>query len=231
MDKITWKPGTMVYPVPAVMVSCGTSPENYNIITIAWTGTICTDPAMAYISVRKSRHSYNLIKEAGGFVINLTTKDLVFATDYCGVVSGKDVNKFEKMKLTPVVATHVNAPMIKESPICIECRLKEIVELGTHDMFIAEVMAVHADPSHMDENGKFHLDHSDPIAYSHGAYYTLGEKLGTFGYSVKKPVKSTKGKDVKAKGVKQQDAKAKAPTEKTTKVKTTKAKTRPVKLK
>ncbi len=202
MDKITWKPGTMVYPVPAVMVSCGTSPENYNIITIAWTGTICTDPAMAYISVRKSRHSYNLIKEAGGFVINLTTKDLVFATDYCGVVSGKDVNKFEKMKLTPVPATHVNAPMIKESPICIECKLKEIVELGTHDMFIAQVMAVHADPSHMDEIGKFHLDHSDPIAYSHGAYYTLGEKLGTFGYSVKKPVKSKKGKDVKAKEVK-----------------------------
>ncbi|MCK8060525.1 MULTISPECIES: flavin reductase family protein [unclassified Fusibacter] len=189
MAKMTWKPGTMIYPVPAVMVSCGDSEDTHNIITIAWTGTICTDPAMAYISIRKSRHSYDIIKRTKSFVINLTTKDLVFATDYCGVVSGRDVDKFKKMNLTKVKATHVNAPMIEEAPINIECELKEIVELGIHDMFIAEVKAVHADERYMDESGKFHLDQAEPIAYSHGAYYTLGEKLGTFGYSVKKKKK------------------------------------------
>jgi flavin reductase (DIM6/NTAB) family NADH-FMN oxidoreductase RutF len=194
MSKLTWKPGTMVYPVPAVMVSCGKSQELYNIITIAWTGTICTDPALAYISIRRSRYSYDLIKDAGGFVINLTTKSLVKATDYCGVVSGRDVNKFEKMNLTAIPATHVKAPMIDQSPINIECSLKDIIELGTHDMFIGEVKAVHADEKYLDETGRFRLDLAQPIAYSHGSYYTLGDKLGTFGYSVKKhkKVKSKK---------------------------------------
>lgn len=189
MDKITWKPGTMVYPVPAVMVSCGNHPDKYNIITIAWTGTLCTDPALAYISIRKSRHSYKLIEEAGAFVINLTTKDLAFATDYCGVKSGRDEDKFKRMNLTPIPAPNVSAPMIKESPISIECRLREIVPLGLHDMFIGEVVAIHADPAYMDAQGKFNLDKAQPIAYSHGAYYTLGERLGTFGFSVKKPEK------------------------------------------
>lgn len=184
----------MVYPVPAVMVSCGQSPQQYNIITIAWTGTLCTDPALAYISIRKSRHSYQLIQEAGAFVINLTTKDLAFATDYCGVVSGRDVDKFKRMNLTAIKAPNVPAPMIKEAPISIECRLREIVPLGLHDMFIGEVVAIHADPQYMDETGKFNLDKAQPIAYSHGAYYTLGEKLGTFGYSVKKPLKAKKGR-------------------------------------
>ncbi len=209
MDKITWKPGTMVYPVPAVMVSCGNHPEKYNIITIAWTGTLCTDPALAYISIRKSRHSYGLIQEAGAFVINLTTKDLAFATDYCGVKSGRDEDKFKAMGLTAIAAPNVDAPMIKESPISIECRLKEIVPLGLHDMFIGEVVAIHADPTYLDDQGKFHLDKAQPIAYSHGAYYTLGEKLGTFGYSVKKPVKK---KVTKAKASPKADTKTKTKT-------------------
>lgn len=186
MSKVTWKPGTMVYPVPAAMITCGSSPETYNIITIAWTGTINTSPAMTYISVRKERHSYDLIKDSGEFVINLTTEALVKATDFCGVRSGRDVNKFEITGLTPIDATHVKAPLIKESPVSIECRVTEIKELGSHDMFLAEVLAVHVDEKYIDENGKFHLDRSKPICYSHGAYFGLGEQLGTFGYSVMK---------------------------------------------
>lgn len=192
MSKVTWKPGTMVYPVPAVMVSCGSSPETHNIITIAWTGTINTSPAMTYISVRKERHSYDLIKESGEFVINLTTEELVKATDFCGVRSGRDFNKFEQMKLTAIEATHVKAPLIKESPVNIECRVTEIKELGSHDMFLAEVLAVHVDEKYIDEKGKFHLDKSKPICYSHGGYFGLGEQLGSFGYSVMK--KKTKQK-------------------------------------
>ena len=197
MSKVTWKPGTMVYPVPAAMITCGSTPETYNIITIAWTGTVNTSPAMTYISVRKERHSYDLIKDSGEFVINLTTEDLVKATDFCGVRSGRDVNKFEYTGLTPIDATHVKAPLIKESPVSIECRVTEIKELGSHDMFLAEVLAVHVDEKHIDENGKFHLDHSKPICYSHGAYFGLGEQLGTFGYSVMK--KKTKKRRAKAK--------------------------------
>lgn len=186
MAKQVWKAGNMIYPLPAVMVSCRDKQGNDNIITIAWTGTICTNPAMAYISVRPERHSYNMIKETGEFVINITTKELVYATDYCGVCSGRDVDKFAKLKLTKEDAVHVNVPMIKESPINIECRVERIEELGSHHMFVAKVLAVHADSKYMDERGKFDLSKAEPIVYSHGEYYSMGSKLGTFGYSIKK---------------------------------------------
>jgi flavin reductase (DIM6/NTAB) family NADH-FMN oxidoreductase RutF len=187
MPKTLWKPGTMIYPVPAVMVSCGNKPENHNIITVAWTGTICSDPPMCYISVRKNRYSHALIKETGEFVINLTTKELAKATDWCGVRSGSKYNKFKEMNLTPINATHVKAPLIKESPINIECRVTEIKELGSHDMFLAEVLAVHADDKYLDEKtGAFDLSKANPIAYSHGNYYSLGKHIGKFGWSVEK---------------------------------------------
>jgi len=195
MSKVTWKAGTMVYPVPAAMISCGSTTENYNIITVAWTGTINTSPAMTYVSIRKDRHSYDLIKESGEFVINLTTQDLVKATDFCGVRSGRDMNKFEVTGLTPAKGTYVKAPLIAESPVNIECKVTEIKELGSHDMFLAEVLAVHVDDQYIDEKGKFHLDKAKPICYSHGAYYGLGHQLGTFGYSVmKKKTKKLKAK-------------------------------------
>ena len=186
MAKIQWKPGNMVYPLPAVMVSCADKAGNSNIITIAWTGTVCTNPPMVYISVRPERHSYQMIRETGEFVINLTTKDLAYATDFCGVRSGKDVDKFAEMKLTKEAASVVSAPMIGESPVNIECKVTEVKELGSHHMFLAEVVAVHVDDAYMNENNKFELGKAEPIAYSHGEYYQLGELLGTFGYSVKK---------------------------------------------
>lgn len=186
MAKVQWKPGNMVYPLPAVMVSCGDKSGNSNIITVAWTGTVCTNPPMAYISVRPERHSYKMIRETGEFVINLTTKELVFATDFCGVRSGKDVDKFSEMKLTKEEAAVVVAPMIGESPVNIECKVTEVKELGSHHMFLAEVVAVHVDDKYMNENQKFELGKAGPLAYSHGEYYELGQLLGTFGYSVKK---------------------------------------------
>ncbi len=186
MGKITWKPGNMLYPLPVVMVTCSDKNGRPNIITIAWTGTICSDPAMVSISVRKERYSYELIKESGEFVINLTTEELVRATDYCGVRSGKDVDKFAETGLTPIPASKVNAPLIGESPISLECVVREVKELGSHDMFIAEVVSVAADERYMDESGRFDLAKANPIVYSHGSYYGLAEKLGTFGYSVKK---------------------------------------------
>ena len=186
MAKQLWKPGNMLYPLPELMVSVAGTNGEKNIITIAWAGTICSDPPMVSISVRPERYSYNLIKETGEFVINLTTKELAYATDYCGVKSGRDVDKFAEMKLTPLAADVVKAPLIAESPVNIECRVTEIKHLGTHDMFLAEVVAVHADEKYMDENHKFHLEKAEPIVYSHGAYLTTGEQLGTFGYSVKK---------------------------------------------
>jgi len=187
MSKTIWKPGTMIYPLPAVMVSCGSTPEEYNIITISWTGTICTDPAMCYISVRPERHSYNIIKTSGEFVINLTTKSLAFATDWCGVKSGKNYNKFKEMGLTPVAANRIKAPLIEESPINIECKVKEIKELGSHHMFISEVVAVHADNKYIDTGtGLFKLNDSVPICYSHGKYYEAGQLIGKFGFSVEK---------------------------------------------
>jgi flavin reductase (DIM6/NTAB) family NADH-FMN oxidoreductase RutF len=190
MGKVTWKPGTMIYPLPAVMVSCGDSPDNYNIITISWTGTICTDPAMCYISVRPERHSYNIIKETGEFVINITTAALAFATDWCGVKSGRDFNKFREMKLTPGKASLVKAPLIEESPVNIECLVREIKELGSHHMFISEVVAVNANDKYIDKDtGRFSLNESVPICYSHGKYYEIGRHIGKFGYSVEKKKK------------------------------------------
>lgn len=185
MSKQVWKPGTLVYPVPVVLVSCGDD-EKKNILTIAWTGTVCTDPAMTYISVRKERYSYEMIEKTKEFVINLTTQSLAFATDYCGVKSGRDVDKAKEMNLTYEPATKVKAPMIKESPVNIECQVKEIKDLGSHVMFLAEVVAVNVDDTYMDETGKFDMEKCKLIAYSHGEYYKLGEKLGKFGYSVKK---------------------------------------------
>lgn len=187
MAKVPFKPGTMIYPLPAIMVSCGTSLNDSNIITIAWTGTICSDPPMCYISVRKERFSHDIIAQTGEFVINLTTEALARATDWCGVKSGREVNKFKEMHLTPEAGQMVKAPLIKESPLNIECRVVEVKELGSHDMFIANVVAVNADEQLIDKGtGAFQLNHSRPLAYSHGKYYGLGEKLGFFGYSVKK---------------------------------------------
>lgn len=186
MSKQIWKPGTMLYPVPAVMVSCGDIDNEKNILTIAWTGTINSDPAMTYISVRPSRHSYNIIKNSGEFIINVTTEELAFATDFCGVRSGKDIDKFAQMNLTPEKASFVKCPAIKESPINIECKVKDIIPLGTHDMFISEIVSVMADEKYIDENGRFNFEASKPICYSHGEYYGLGKYIGKFGYSVEK---------------------------------------------
>ena len=186
MAKEIWKPGNMLYPLPVVMVSMADKEGKYNIITLAWVGTVCTNPPMVSISVRPERYSYPILKETGEFVINLTTKDLAYATDYCGVKSGRDTNKFKEMHLTPLAACHVKAPLIGESPVCIECRVREVIPLGSHDMFLADVLAVHADEKYMDEQRKFHLEAAEPIMYSHGAYLSCGEQLGTFGYSVKK---------------------------------------------
>lgn len=185
--KQDWKPGTLIYPLPAAMISCGNSPEEYNILTLSWLGTICTNPPMCYISVRPERYSYNIIKKNMEFVINITTQDLAYATDWCGVRSGRDFNKFEEMKLTAGRASVVQAPIIEESPLNIECRVKEILSLGSHDMFIADVVNVKADETFIDkETGKFSLEDANPIAYSHGQYYEMGEHIGHFGWSVKK---------------------------------------------
>ena len=186
MSKINWKSGNMLYPLPVVMVSCQRKDERPNIITVAWAGTICSDPVMVSISVRKERFSHGIIAETGEFVINLVTQDLVYATDYCGVKSGRDVDKFKMMNLTPVAINGVKAKAIGESPLSLACRVKEIKELGSHDMFIAEVVGVMVDDKYMRDNGKFELNDSKLVAYSHGEYYGLGKKLGKFGYSVKK---------------------------------------------
>lgn len=186
MAKELWKPGNMLYPLPVVMVSVAGLHGEKNIITVAWAGTICSDPPMVSISVRPERYSYKLLKETGEFVINLTTKDLVYATDYCGVKSGRDIDKFKEMNLTALPGEVVKAPLIAESPVNIECRVTEVKPLGTHDMFMAEVVAVHADEKYMDANHKFHLEYAEPIVYSHGAYLETGKQLGTFGFSVKK---------------------------------------------
>lgn len=188
----------MVYPLPAVMVSCTDGEGNDNIITVAWTGTVCTNPPMAYISVRPERHSYEMIRKTGEFVINLTTKELACATDFCGVRSGRDVDKFKEMKLTKEKAAFVLAPLIGESPVNIECKVTEVKELGSHHMFLAEVVAVHADDAYLNEKQKFELAKAEPIIYSHGEYFGLGELLGTFGYSVKKK-KNENSKNQKSK--------------------------------
>lgn len=188
MSKVNWKPGTFVYPIPAVMVSCGTM-EKANIITVAWTGVINTDPAMVYISIRPERYSYDIIKNSGEFVINLTTKDLAWATDWCGVKTGAKVDKFKEMKLTKEKARFVNCPCIKESPVSVECSVKEIKELGSHHMFIAEVLSIDADEKYIDEKGAFDITKCDLIAYANGKYFSLGKQVGKFGYSVQKKKK------------------------------------------
>lgn len=186
MGKQHWKAGNMLNPVPAVMVSVSDGNGKNNIITVAWAGTICTNPPMLSISVRLERYSYEMIKSTKEFVVNLTTKDLVRACDYCGVTSGRDVDKFEKMKLTPIKLPNVSVPGIKESPVNIECRVKKIEELGSHTMFIADVVGVTVDDEYMDENGKFNINDTGLVMYSHGEYFVMGEKLGKFGYSIKK---------------------------------------------
>lgn len=186
IEKETWKAGNMLYPLPAVMVSCQRAGEKPNIITLAWTGTVCSDPVMVSISVRKERYSYDIIKETGEFVINLTTDTLARATDYCGVRSGRDHDKFAEMKLTPLPSSKVACPMIGESPVSLECKVKEIIPLGSHDMFLAEVLAVDVSKEYMDEKGRFDLNGTGLMVYSHGEYFTLGDRLGRFGFSVKK---------------------------------------------
>ena len=186
MGKQSWIPGNMLYPLPVVLVSAADEEGNTNVLTVAWAGTVCSDPPMVSVSIRPERYSYRMIKETGEFVINLTTEELAYATDYCGVVSGRDADKFKNMHLTPVKGDVVKAPLIKESPVNIECIVKDIKSLGSHDMFIAQVAAVHVDEKYMDTKNKFHLEDAHPIVYSHGIYMSLGKKIGTFGYSVRK---------------------------------------------
>ena len=185
--KQNWRPGTMIYPLPAIMVSCGSTPEEWNVFTASWVGTICSDPAMCYVSIRQERHSYDIVKRNMEFTLNLTTEELARATDWCGVRSGRDYNKFEEMNLTPHTGVKVDAPYIEESPISIECRVKEIIHLGTHDMFIADVLNVIADDRFIDpETGAFDMKKAGLLVYAHGGYYTMGELIGTFGWTVKK---------------------------------------------
>ena len=185
--KQQWKPGTLIYPLPAVLISCGETEEEYNMLTVAWVGTICTNPAMCYISVRPERHSYDIIKRTKSFVINLTNEDMARATDWCGVRSGKDYNKFKEMRLTPQKAQKVAAPIVLESPLSIECEVIEIKELGSHHMFIANVVNVQADERYIDPmTDEFRLSDAKLITYSHGHYYKLGEEIGKFGWSVRK---------------------------------------------
>ena len=195
--KESWKPGTLIYPLPAVLVSCGAAPEEYNMLTVAWTGTVCTDPPMCYVSVRPERHSYGIIRRTGEFVINLTTRGLARAADWCGVRSGRDYDKFREMGLTPGKALKVAAPIVEESPVSIECRVRQVLELGTHDMFLAEVVAVQVDADYIDPaTGRFCLERACPIVYSHGEYFALGEALGHFGWSVRKKPRPKTSKSV-----------------------------------
>ena len=198
MSKTMWKPGTFLYPIPAVMVSCGTM-EKSNIITVAWTGIINTNPAMVYISVRPTRYSYKMIKEQGEFVINLTTNELVKATDWCGVKTGEKFDKFKEMNLHKEKANFVKCPMIKESPVSVECKVREIKELGSHTMFIADVLAINSDEKYIDEKGAFDISKCNLISYANGGYYSMGKKLGKFGFSVqkKKIIKSNAKKSKK----------------------------------
>lgn len=190
IEKEIFRPGNMLYPLPAVMVSCARKDGQDNILTVAWTGTVCSDPPMLYISVRPNRYSHHMIEETGEFVVNLTTETLAKATDYCGVRSGKDVDKWKEMGLTRKEATSLQyAPAIAECPVNIECKVREIKRLGTHDMFLADVTAVQVSKQYMNENGKFELNHTGLLAYSHGEYLGLGKKIGTFGFSVKKKKK------------------------------------------
>lgn len=185
MSREVWKSGTFIYPLPAVLVTSGNM-EDSNIMTVAWTGIINTNPAMCYISVRPERYSYNLIKESGEFIINLTNESLAYATDWCGVRSGSQYDKFKEMNLTKEKANFVNCPIIKESPVAVECKVKEIKDLGSHHMIIADVLSIDADKKYIDENGAFDISKCDLIAYANGKYYCLGDKIGKFGFSVEK---------------------------------------------
>lgn len=188
--KLSWKPGTMIYPLPAVLVSCGETEQEYNLFTVAWTGTVCTNPPMCYISVRPERHSYEIIKRTGEFVINLTTARLARATDWCGVRSGRDYDKFAEMGLKAEAAEVVKAPVVAEAPVSIECRVRQIIPLGSHDMFLADVVNVLVDEEYINpETGKLELERADMIAYSHGEYFRLGQAIGHFGWSVRKKKK------------------------------------------
>lgn len=186
MGKRQFKPGNLLYPVPTVLVSAADKDGNSNLITVAWAGTICSDPPMLSISVRPERYSYHMIRETGEFVVNLTTEELVRAVDFCGVKSGRDTDKWKETGLTPEKASVVNVPLVRQSPVNLECRVLRVDELGSHHMFIAQVVAVDVDEKYMDEKDQFHLSAAKPLAYSHGRYYGLGECLGFFGYSVQK---------------------------------------------
>lgn len=186
-QKEVWRPGNMLYPLPVVMVSCAKEGQKPNIITLAWAGTVCSDPTMVSVSVRPERYSHSIIEESGEFVINLVTEKLIRSCDWCGVRSGRDVDKFEACRLTALPAQKLeSAPLIAESPVNIECRVTRKIPLGSHDMFLAEVVSVDIDPAYMDEKGKFELNRTGLVTYSHGEYYTLGRKVGSFGYSVRK---------------------------------------------
>ncbi len=198
MGRQYWRGGNMLYPVPAVMVSCMRPGERPNIITVAWAGTVCSAPAMLSISVRKERYSHSIIEETGEFAVNLVNKELTFATDYCGVRSGRDVDKFREMKLTEQPSRYISAPGIAESPLILECKVKQQIPLGTHDMFLAEVVGVSVDERYMDEKGTFHLNDAKLTAYSHGTYFELGEALGTFGFSVRKDKNKKDAKNTKS---------------------------------
>ena len=193
--KHDWKPGTMIYPLPAVLVSCGIEPDEYNLLTVAWTGTVCTNPPMCYISVRPERYSYPILKRTGEFVINLTQEEIARATDWCGVRSGREYRKFEETGLTPGPALTLRTPIIEEAPVNIECRVKEIIPLGSHDMFLAEVVNVRADNRFLNpETGKFELEKALPLVYLHGEYFGLGRKIGKFGWSVQRKQKRKKSR-------------------------------------
>lgn len=185
MSKIKWKAGAFEYPIPAALITCGTM-KNSNIMTVAWTGIINSKPPMVYISVRPERYSYDIIKNTKEFIINLTTEELTYATDWCGVKSGRDFDKFKEMNLSKEKANFVKCPLIKESPVSIECKVVDIKELGSHSMFIAEVLSIDPDEKYIDENGEFDISKCNLIAYANGGYYALGEKKGKFGYSVQK---------------------------------------------
>lgn len=189
MSKQIWKPGNMLYPLPVVMVSCQRPGEKPNIITVAWAGTVCTNPAMLSISVRPERYSYSILEETKEFVVNLVTKELTYACDYCGVRSGREVDKFQQLKLTALPSQKVAAPSIAESPVNLECQVEQIQQLGSHHMFLARIVSISAQEEYMDESGRFHLNDSGLVTYSHGEYFTLGERVGSFGYSVKKEKK------------------------------------------
>lgn len=186
MGKQKWKPGNMLYPLPAVLVTAADRQGRTNVFTVAWAGTVCTNPPMVSISVRPERFSHHMILETGEFVLNLTTERMAYAVDYCGVKSGRDVDKFQKLKLQTEPASEVGVPMIKDAPVCIECRVTEVKHLGSHDLFLAKVLAVHAEEDYLDQKGRLRLQEAGMLVYSHGEYYGLGKKLGTFGYSVRR---------------------------------------------